>query len=66
MNIVPNVGHALFPNTDLKRLSMNIKIFGTQIAIANMAMIRSRSNLVCKYIKKPLIIYTMYHYDYCT
>lgn len=44
--MVLNVGHALLPNTDLRTLSAKIKTLGTQIAKANMAMMRSLSNLV--------------------
>jgi len=42
---VPNVGQALFPKTDLTRLSKNVNRFGTQMPKASIAMMRSRSNL---------------------
>jgi len=45
MKIVPNVGHALLPKTDLMRLSKNVNRFGTQMPKASIAMMRSRSNL---------------------
>ena len=45
MKIVPNVGQALFPKTDLMRLSKNVNTFGTQMPKASIAMMRSRSNL---------------------
>ncbi len=42
-----NVGHALLPKTDLSSDSRKMNTFGTQIANASIAMMRSRSNLVC-------------------
>ena len=54
-NMVPNVGHALLPNTDLRRLSAKMKTFGTQMAKASMAMMRSLSNLVWKQQETCLI-----------